>query len=113
MAVVQLEVVENPREQRKNKITPSNSKRPAKEIGLLLSFAFGWRHQYGRFNQSKRKTRFWNSLSGEQPKFQIKRLYPRFSLVARVEFIYKNLRHAEHRLQAGEYKKMSHAIANK
>ena len=25
---------------------------------------------------------------------------------------YKNLRHAKYRLQAGEYKKMSHAIAN-
>ena len=30
-----------------------------------------------------------------------------------IEFIYKNLRHAEYRLQAGEYEKMSHTIANK
>jgi len=29
-----------------------------------------------------------------------------------IEFIYKNLRHAEYRLQAKEYKKMSHAIFN-
>ena len=29
-----------------------------------------------------------------------------------IEFIYKNLRHAEYRLQANEYKKMSHAILN-
>ena len=28
------------------------------------------------------------------------------------EFIYKNLRHAEYRLQAKEYKKMSHPILN-
>jgi len=29
-----------------------------------------------------------------------------------IEFIYKNLRHAEYRLQAKDYKKMSHAISN-
>jgi len=29
-----------------------------------------------------------------------------------IEFIYKNLRHAEYGLQAKEYKKMSHAILN-
>jgi len=29
-----------------------------------------------------------------------------------IDFIYKNLRHAEYRLQAKEYKKMSHAILN-
>jgi len=29
-----------------------------------------------------------------------------------IEFIYENLRHAEYRLQAREYKKMSHAILN-
>jgi len=29
-----------------------------------------------------------------------------------IEFIYKNLRHVEYRLQAKEYKKMSHAILN-
>ena len=32
--------------------------------------------------------------------------------LAVIEFIYKNLRHAEYRLQAGGYKKMSHAIVN-
>jgi len=29
-----------------------------------------------------------------------------------IKFIYKNLRHAEYRLQTKEYKKMSHAIFN-
>ena len=29
-----------------------------------------------------------------------------------IDFIYKNLRHAEYRLQAKEYKKMSHPILN-
>jgi len=29
-----------------------------------------------------------------------------------IELIYKNLRHAEYRLQAKEYKKISHAILN-
>ena len=29
-----------------------------------------------------------------------------------IEFIYKNLRHAEYRLQAKEYKKISHVILN-